>query len=206
MGRPGAVSTRLGAILGRLRHVLASPNRPKIAPRHHKKCIFPVFFHCFLCSEGFGQHPSRSWHKLVSKTPPRHPKELTRLPQERPRPSQETSRCLQDATKSPQETPRPPKTAQDIPERPPNDPKRLPRGPQTPSKRPPRDPKTLPTWVQIHKNQSCKCNAYDIESHTFLIQLEGRLQAAQPRRLQATSHSLPNQHKSMLLRTSSTRT
>ena len=127
----------------------------------------------------------------------KHPKDAPRHPQEIPKSPPDTPKSFQrESQDGPQETPRPPKTAQDIPERPPNDPKRLPRGPQTPSKRPLRDPKTLPTWVQIHKNQPCKCNAYDIESHTFLIQLEGQLQASQPRRLQATSHSLPNQHKS----------
>ena len=134
----------------------------------------------------------------------KHPKDDPRHPQESPKSSPETPKSVQrEAHDGPKTPPRASKRPQDLsrlpktsPEKPPNDPKPVPRGPQTPSKRPPRDPKTLPTWVQIHKNQPYKCNAYDIESHTFLIQLEGQLQASQPRKLQATSHRLPNQHKS----------
>ena len=92
LGRPGGVLTCLGAILGRLGRVLASQNRPPDELRHRKKPCFSLVFSMFLCSEGFGQDPGRSWPKELSKTPPRRPEELPRRPQERPRPPQETFR------------------------------------------------------------------------------------------------------------------
>ena len=133
------------------------------------------------------------------RTPQDTPKTSPRLPRDPQKVPKKTTRWPQDG---PKKVPRAPKRSQDLP----RPPKRSPRGPQATPNVSQEVPKRLPKALlenprrflhgfKLIKNQPCICNAYDIESQTFLIQLQGQLQSSQPRRLQATSHSLPNQNK-----------
>ena len=74
------------------RRVQDVPKTPPDELQHRKKHYFSLIFSMFLCSEGFGADPGRSWPKELSKTHPRRPEKLPRRPQDRARRPQETFR------------------------------------------------------------------------------------------------------------------
>ena len=82
------------------------PRGFQTSPDIPKKQCFSFGFSTFLRSEGFGQHPGKSWHTLLSKTPPRCPEEL-----------EDTRKNAQDVPKlSPGPSKTPSKAAETSPE------------------------------------------------------------------------------------------